>query len=92
MLTLRGLQVFPDTALWIGAGGALVVIVVLLRTVPQVGSVWVGHIFHAATLSLFIVDTAIGLSALVPIGFWLYAAIRGPQLDALSGGKTAEDS
>jgi len=34
---------------------------------------------------LFAIDVAVGLSGLVPIGFWLFAAIRGPQLDAGAG-------
>lgn len=84
-LALRGIDAFPAVWLWSGVAGAAVAVVVLIRLVPTPVAVWLGHLFHAALLGLFLVDTAVGLSVLVPIGFWLYASIRGPQLDHLSG-------
>lgn len=92
VLTLRGLRVFPELWLWVGAAGVLVLIVALYRLVPTPPAVWLGHIFHASALALFLVDTAIGLSTLVPIGFWLFAAIRGPQLDGLSARDSGQGS
>ena len=84
-LALRGIDAFPSVWLWTGVALTVVVVVVLIRLVAAPVAVWVGHLFHAALLGLFVVDTAVGLSVLVPIGFWLYASIRGPQLDRLSG-------
>jgi len=50
-----------------------------------------GHLFHVSLLAGFAIDIAVGLSVLVPIGFWLFAVIRGPQLDKLAG-EASEDS
>ena len=84
-LALRGIDAFPAVWLWSGVVGAVLAVLVLIRLVATPVAVWFGHLFHAALLGLFLVDTAVGLSVLVPIGFWLYATIRGPQLDRLSG-------
>lgn len=84
-LALRGIDAFPAVWLWSGVALTVVVVLVLIRLVAAPVAVWVGHLFHAALLGLFVVDTAVGLSVLVPIGFWLYASIRGPQLDRQSG-------
>ena len=83
-LALRGIQAFPEPWLWGGVAFIVVVTLVLIRTVPAGWAVWLGHLFHVSLLSLFVVDTAVWLSVLVPIGFWIYASIRGPQLDRLS--------
>ena len=84
-LALRGIDAFPAVWLWSGVALTVVVVLVLIRLVAAPVAAWVGHLFHAALLGLFVVDTAVGLSVLVPIGFWLFASIRGPQLDRLSG-------
>lgn len=84
-LALRGIDAFPAVWLWSGVAFTALVVLVLVRLVATPVAVWVGHFFHAALLGLFVVDSAVGLSVLVPIGFWLYASIRGPQLDRLSG-------
>ena len=84
-LALRGIDAFPALWLWSGVALTVLLTLVLIRTVPATWAVWLGHLFHASLLGLFAVDSAAGLSALVPIGFWIYASIRGPQLDRLSG-------
>ncbi len=86
VLTLRGLQVVSTTELWLGSAVALVIVLVLLGTVDRPAAVWLGHLFHLSLLGLFVIDPAVGLSTLVPIGFWVYASVRGPQLDALHPG------
>jgi hypothetical protein len=84
-LALRGIDAFPGVWLWSGVAGTVLAVLVLIRLVDAPVAAWLGHLFHAGLLGLFFVDTAVGLSVLVPIGFWLYATIRGPQLDRLSG-------
>ncbi len=83
-LTIRGLGTFPEASVWIGAGVALVWLVVTLGLIRTPVGPYLGHLFHAALLAGFAVDIAVGLSVLVPIGFWLFAVIRGPQLDRLA--------
>lgn len=81
VLVIRGLGVFPEPAVWIGGGLAVVALIVILGLVATPVGPWLGHVFHVALLATFAIDIAIGLSVLVPIGFWLFAVIRGPQLD-----------
>ena len=92
VLTIRGLGVFPDTAVWIGGSVALVWLVVALGLIRTPVGPWLGHLFHLALLAGFVIDIAVGLSALVPIGFWLFATIRGPQLDRMAEEADGDDS
>jgi hypothetical protein len=43
--------------------------------------VWFGHLIQIALLLSFVWDVVIGLSAAVVVAFWIFGAIRGPQLD-----------
>ena len=91
VLTIRGLGVIPEMWVWVGGAVAVLWLVLALGTIRTPVGVWLGHVFHAALLAGFAIDIAVGLSVLVPIGFWLFAVIRGPQLDKLADG-AAEDS
>lgn len=84
-LVVRGVSDFPDSLVWIVSGIALVYLIVTMGLLRTPVGAWLGHVFHVGLLGAFWLDIAIGLSVLVPIGFWIFAAIRGPQLDALSG-------
>lgn len=84
-LALRGVQAVDGVWLWSGVGVAVVVLLVIMRTAASTFSLWLGHLFHASLLGLFALDPVAGVSALVPIGYWLFAVIRGPQLDRMSG-------
>lgn len=81
VLVIRGLGYYPDVWVWSMGGAAFVVVLAILGLITtQVGKI-VGHVFHVLLLGLFAIDVAVGLSGLVPIGFWLFAALHGPQLD-----------
>jgi hypothetical protein len=43
--------------------------------------VWLGHLVQLALLTSFLWDVVMGMSAAVVVGFWIFGAIRGPQLD-----------
>jgi len=88
-LALRGLGVVDGVWLWSGVGASVVVLLVIMRTAPSAFSLWLGHIFHLALLGLFAIDPVAGVSMLVPLGYWLFAAIRGPQLDGMARGDQA---
>ena len=81
VLVVRGLGFYPEVWVWSAGAAAFVLVLVILGTIStSVGKI-AGHVFHALLLGLFAIDVAVGLSGLVPIGFWLFGAIRGPQLD-----------
>jgi hypothetical protein len=88
-LALRGLGAIEGIWLWSGVGASVMVLLVIMRTAPSAFSLWLGHLFHVALLGLFVIDPVAGVSMLVPLGYWLFATIRGPQLDRMARGDQA---
>jgi hypothetical protein len=88
-LALRGLGMYSAGVVAIGTAVALVILVVLYRLLRYRAGVYFGHLVQAALLASFVWDVVIGLSAVVVVGFWIFGAIRGPQLDR--GQETASD-
>jgi hypothetical protein len=41
-------------------------------------------VVQLALLGTFFWDVVMGISAVVMVGFWIFGAIRGPQLDRLA--------
>lgn len=85
LLTLRGLGVIDEADTWWVALASVAALLVVLGLIRTVMGVWLGHLVHLGLLGLFFIDTAVGLSTLVPASFWLYAVVKGPQLDRASG-------
>lgn len=82
-LVIRGLGRFDEVVVW-GVGGTLLVIVIVLFGLIRFrAGQWLGHLVHAGMLAGFAIDLAVGLSVAVAVGFWLFGAIRGAQLDRL---------
>jgi len=80
-LALNGLDYFTPTVIVLGAGAALVLLMLVYRLLRYRAGVWLGHLVQLALLASFFWDVVMGLSALVVVGFWIFGAIRGPQLD-----------
>jgi hypothetical protein len=80
-LALNGLGMYSGGVVITGALIALVVLLVLYRTVRYRAGQWVGHLVQVLLLGSFLWDVVIGLGALVGVGFWIFGAIRGPLLD-----------
>jgi hypothetical protein len=90
-LVIRGLGIVDEVLVWVGGGTALVIVVALFGVIRFPAGVWLGHVFHALLLAGFLVDLAVGLSVIVPVGFWVFGVIKGAQLDG-RGGRSAEAS
>ena len=82
-LVIRGLGRFDETVVWIIGGVLLVIVIALFRLIRYRVGQWFGHLVHAAMLTGFAIDLAVGLSVAVAVGFWAFGAIRGAQLDRL---------
>ena len=80
-LAVDGLKLYSPTVVWVGAGLAVVVLGLLNRLLRYRWGVWFGHLIQIALLLSFVWDVVIGLSAAVVVAFWIFGAIRGPQLD-----------
>ena len=80
-LVVNGLRLYESWVVATGAMTALVVLIVLYRTIRYPVAQWCGHFVQVLFLLTFLWDVAIGLSFAVVVAFWIYGAIKGPQLD-----------
>lgn len=85
-LTVNGLRIYPGVVVALGAVVATLVLLVLYRLVRYPAGRILGHLVQLSLLGLFFWDVVMGLSAVVMVGFWIFGAIRGPQLDRGSPG------
>jgi preprotein translocase subunit Sec61beta len=83
-LALNGLRLYPGVVVLVGSLVATAVLLVLYRVVAYPAGRVFGHMVQLALLGTFFWDVVMGISALVMLGFWIFGAIRGPQLDRLA--------
>ena len=80
-LALNGLRVYPGWVVAVGAVIVLAVLAVLYRAVARPAGRIAGHVVQALLLVAFVWEVTMGLAVLVGVGFWIFGAIRGAQLD-----------
>jgi preprotein translocase subunit Sec61beta len=83
-LALNGLRLYPGVVVVVGSLVATAVLLVLYRVVAYPAGRVFGHVVQLALLGTFFWDVVMGISAVVMVGFWIFGAIRGPQLDRLA--------
>jgi hypothetical protein len=83
-LALNGLRLYPGVVVVVGSLVATAVLLVLYRVVAYPAGRVFGHMVQLALLGTFLWDVVMGISAVVMVGFWIFGAIRGPQLDRLA--------
>jgi hypothetical protein len=83
-LALNGLRLYPGVVVLVGPLVATAVLLVLYWVVAYPAGRVFGHVVQLALLGTFFWDVVMGISALVMVGFWIFGAIRGPQLDRLA--------
>jgi len=83
-LALNGLRLYPGVIVLAGSLVATAVLLVLYRVVAYPAGRVFGHLVQLALLGTFFWDVVMGISAVVMVGFWIFGAIRGPQLDRLA--------
>jgi hypothetical protein len=83
-LALNGLRLYPGVIVLVGSLVATAVLLVLYRFVAYPAGRVFGHVVQLALLGTFFWDVVMGISAVVMVGFWIFGAIRGPQLDRLA--------
>lgn len=81
-LVIRGLDRFDEVVVWSVGAGLFVAVVGLFGLIRYPVGQWLGHALHAAMLAGFAIDLAVGLSVVVPVGFWIFGVVKGRQLDA----------
>jgi hypothetical protein len=85
-LALNGLGIYSGAVVALGATVAILVLLVLYRLVRFPSGQIAGHIVQLALLGSFYWDVVMGISAVVMVAFWVFGAIRGPQLDRVTPG------
>lgn len=80
-LAVNGLRLYSTPVVLVGALVTLIVLTLLYRAVQYRWGQILGHGIQLILLASFVWDVAIGLSFAVVVAFWVYGAIRGPQLD-----------
>jgi hypothetical protein len=83
-LALNGLRLYPGVIVLVGSLVATAVLLVLYRVIAYPAGQVFGHVVQLALLGTFFWDVVMGISAVVMVGFWIFGAIRGPQLDRLA--------
>jgi len=80
-LAINGLSLLPGWQVVMLTVAALMVLLVLYRLVRYSWGRMLGHLVQVALLGLFLWDVVMGISAAVMVSFWIFGAVRGPQLD-----------
>ncbi len=82
MLAINGLGVLPPAAVF-GGGGALVVLLIIgMRVTRYRWGVWYTGVVQVLLLTTGFVEVLAAVTAAIFVGFWVYAIVRGGQLDA----------
>lgn len=80
-LALNGLRIYDGWVVALGTAVTVLLLVALYRLVAYPAGRIAGHVFQALLLVAFVWDVVMGLAVLVGVGFWIFGAIRGAQLD-----------
>jgi hypothetical protein len=82
-LVIFGLRVV-DPALAFGGGAALItLLIVAARVVRYRWGRWFGHALQVLLLATVFLEVLAGVAAAIFVGFWIWAVIKGRQLDGL---------
>lgn len=82
MLAINGLDVLPPAAVF-GGGGALVVLLIIgMRVTRYRWGIWYTGVLQVLLLATGFIEVLAAVTAAIFVGFWVYAIVRGGQLDA----------
>lgn len=84
-LVIYGLRVVDPLAAF--GGGAVLIVLLLLavRLVRYPWGQWFGHALQLVLLATVFLEVLAGVAAAIFVGFWIWAVIKGRQLDAANG-------
>jgi hypothetical protein len=83
-LVIYGLRVV-DPILAFGGGAVLIVMLLVAgRLVRYRWGQWFGHLMQLILLATFVLEPLAGVAAAIFVGFWIWAVIKGRQLDGLN--------
>ena len=84
-LVIFGLRVV-DPVLAFGGGAALILLLVIAaRVVRWRWGQWLGHALQLVLLATVVLEVLAGVAAAIFVGFWIWAFVKGRQLDRANG-------
>jgi len=82
MLAINGLGVLPAVSVFGGGAALLVLLIVGARVARYRWGVWFTGVLQALLLATGFIEVLAAVTAAIFVGFWIYAVVRGGQLDA----------
>jgi len=84
-LVIYGLRVVDPLAAFGGGAVLIVLLLVAVRLVRYPWGQWFGHALQLVLLATVFLEVLAGVAATIFVGFWIWAVIKGRQLDAANG-------
>ncbi len=88
-LVVFGLRVADPLAAFGGGAALIALLVVAARLVRYRWGQWLGHALQLVLLSTALLEVLAGVVAAIFVGFWIWALVKGRQLDAATGASAA---
>jgi hypothetical protein len=82
MLAINGLGVLAPVSVFGGGAALLVLLMVGVRVARYRWGVWFTGVLQALLLATGFIEVLAAVTAAIFVGFWIYAVVRGGQLDA----------
>lgn len=82
MLVIYGLRVVEPVAAFGGGAVLILLLIVATRVVRYPWGQWFGHALQVLLLATVFLEVLAGVSAAIFVGFWIWAFVKGRQLDA----------
>ncbi|GAA1698028.1 hypothetical protein GCM10009792_17580 [Microcella alkalica] len=84
-LVIYGLRVVDPVAAFGGGAVLIVLLLIAVRLVRHPWGQWFGHALQLLLLATVFLEVLAGVAAAIFVGFWIWAVIKGRQLDAANG-------
>ncbi len=82
MLVIFGLRVVEPVVAFTGGAVLIVLLIAATRVVRYPWGRWVGHALQLVLLATVLLEVLAGVAAAIFVGFWIWALVKGRQLDA----------
>lgn len=81
-LAINGLGVLPSSAVFIGGGVLVALLIIAMRVARYRWGVWFGSTLQVVLLATGFIEVLAAVTAAVFVAFWIYGVVKGRQLDA----------
>ena len=84
-LVIFGLRVVGPVLAFGGGAALILLLVIAARVVRWRWGQWLGHALQLVLLATVVLEVLAGVAAAIFVGFWIWAFIKGRQLDRANG-------